>query len=89
MSGYKGLNNPNASDMLKNHMNAITNVSMSSRLYGKLFAIQDIAKFINSELENKTFTLKRLHTFLKEEIDDTHRLIDKCENNIYGLTKKK
>ena len=33
MSGYKGLNNPNVNDMLKNHMNAITNTSRSSRLY--------------------------------------------------------
>ena len=37
MSGYKGLNNPSTNDLLKNHMNAITNTSRSARLYGRLF----------------------------------------------------
>jgi len=46
MSGYKGLNNPNTNDLLKNHMNAITNASRSARLYGRLFAFEDIARFV-------------------------------------------
>ena len=54
MSGYKGLNNPNVNDMLKNHMNAITNTSRSSRLYGRLFAFEDIARFVISKLKDKS-----------------------------------
>ena len=57
MSGYKGLNNPNTNDLLKNHMNAITNTSRSARLYGRLFAFQDTAMFVVNKLKEKSFEL--------------------------------
>ena len=60
MSGYKGLNNPNTNDLLKNHMNAITNTSRSARLYGRLFAFQDTAMFVVNKLKEKSFELKDL-----------------------------
>ena len=58
MSGYKGLNNPSTNDLLKNHMNAITNTSRSARLYGRLFALQDTALFVVNKLKEKSFELK-------------------------------
>jgi hypothetical protein len=64
MSGYKGLNNPNTNDLLKNHMNAITNTSRSARLYGRLFAFQDTALFVVNKLKEKSFELKDLQKFI-------------------------
>ena len=69
MSGYKGLNNPNTNDLLKNHMNAITNTSRSARLYGRLFAFQDTALFVVNKLKEKSFELKDLQKFITDEIE--------------------
>ena len=76
MSGYKGLNNPNTNDLLKNHMNAITNTSRSARLYGRLFAFQDTALFVVNKLKEKSFELKDLQKFITDEIEKTHKQID-------------
>ena len=84
MSGYKGLNNPNVNDMLKNHMNAITNTSRSSRLYGRLFAFQDTARFVISKLKEKSFDLKDLQKFIIDEIEKTHKQIDESEKRTFG-----
>jgi len=84
MSGYKGLNNPNVNDMLKNHMNAITETSRSSRLYGRLFAFQDMARFAISKLKENNFTLKDLESFIKDEIEKTHKQIDESEKRTFG-----
>jgi len=90
MSGYKGLNNPNVNDMLKNHMNAITNTSRSSRLYGRLFAFQDTARFVISKLQEKSFKLEDLQKFITDEIEKTHKQIDESEKRTFGhLTNKK
>ena len=84
MSGYKGLNNPNVNDMLKNHMNAITNTSRSSRLYGRLFAFEDITKFVISKLKDKSFKLEDLQKFITDEIEKTHKQIDESEKRTFG-----
>ena len=84
MSGYKGLNNPNVNDMLKNHMNAITNTSRSSRLYGRLFAFQDIALFVVNKLKEKSFELKDLQKFITDEMEKTHKQIDESEKRTFG-----
>tara|TARA_R100001163_G_scaffold18981_1_gene16778 strand:+ start:202 stop:474 length:273 start_codon:yes stop_codon:yes gene_type:complete len=90
MSGYKGLNNPNVNDMLKNHMNAITNTSRSSRLYGRLFAFQDTARFVISKLQEKSFKLEDLQKFITDEIEKTHKQIDESEKRTFGhLTNQK
>ena len=90
MSGYKGLNNPNVNDMLKNHMNAITNTSRSSRLYGRLFAFQDTARFVISKLQKKSFKLEDLQKFITDEIEKTHKQIDESEKRTFGhLTNQK
>ena len=79
MSGYKGLNNPNTNDLLKNHMNAITNTSRSARLYGRLFAFQDTALFVVNKLKEKSFELKDLQKFITDEIEKTHKMSQKKE----------
>ena len=84
MSGYKGLNNPNVNDMLKNHMNAITNTSRSSRLYGRLFAFEDTAKFVISKLKEKYFKLEYLQKFITDEMEKTHKQIDESEKRTFG-----
>ncbi len=84
MSGYKGLNNPNTNDLLKNHMNAITNTSRSARLYGRLFAFQDTALFVVNKLKEKSFELKDLQKFITDEIEKTHKQIDESEKRIFG-----
>ena len=84
MSGYKGLNNPNVNDMLKNHMNAITNTSRSSRLYGRLFAFQDTALFVVNKLKEKSFELKDLQKFITDEMEKTHKQIDESEKRTFG-----
>ena len=84
MSGYKGLNNPNVNDMLKNHMNAITNTSRSSRLYGRLFAFEDTAKFVISKLKEKSFKLEDLQKFITDEMEKTHNQIDESEKRTFG-----
>ena len=90
MSGYKGLNNPNVNDMLKNHMNAITNTSRSARLYGWLFALQDTALFVVNKLKKKSFELKDLQKFITDEIEKTHKQIDESEKRTFGhLTNQK
>jgi|TARA_R100000030_G_C3213044_1_gene113876 hypothetical protein len=90
MSGYKGLNNPNVNDMLKNHMNAITDTSRSSRLYGRLFAFQDTARFVISKLQEKSFKLEDLQKFITDEIEKTHKQIDESEKRTFGhLTNQK
>ena len=88
MSGYKGLNNPNVNDMLKNHMNAITNTSRSSRLYGRLFAFQDTARFVISKLQEKSFKLEDLQKFITDEIEKTHKQIDESEKRTFGNIPK-
>lgn len=84
MSGYKGLNNPNTNDLLKNHMNAITNTSRSARLYGRLFALQDTALFVINKLKEKSFELKDLQKFITDEIEKTHKQIDESEKRTFG-----
>jgi hypothetical protein len=84
MSGYKGLNNPNTNDLLKNHMNAITNTSRSARLYGRLFALQDTALFVVNKLKEKSFELKDLQKFITDEIEKTHKQIDESEKRTFG-----
>ena len=84
MSGYKGLNNPNTNDLLKNHMNAITNTSRSARLYGRLFAFQDTAMFVVNKLKEKSFELKDLQKFITDEIEKTHKQIDESEKKTFG-----
>jgi hypothetical protein len=84
MSGYKGLNNPNTNDLLKNHMNAITNTSRSARLYGRLFALQDTALFVVNKLKEKSFELKDLQKFITDEIEKTHKQIDESEKKTFG-----
>ena len=84
MSGYKGLNNPNTNDLLKNHMNAITNTSRSARLYGRLFAFQDTAMFVINKLKEKSFDLKDLQKFITDEIEKTHKQIDESEKRTFG-----
>ena len=84
MSGYKGLNNPNTNDLLKNHMNAITNTSRSARLYGRLFAFQDTAMFVVNKLKEKSFELKDLQKFITDEIEKTHKQIDESEKRTFG-----
>ena len=84
MSGYKGLNNPNTNDLLKNHMNAITNTSRSARLYGRLFAFQDTALFVVNKLKEKSFELKDLQKFITDEIEKTHMQIDESEKRTFG-----
>ena len=84
MSGYKGLNNPNTNDLLKNHMNAITNTSRSARLYGRLFAFQDTAMFVVNKLKEKSFELKDLQKFITDEIEKTHKQIDGSEKRTFG-----
>tara|TARA_R100000734_G_C3291611_1_gene83370 strand:- start:51 stop:350 length:300 start_codon:yes stop_codon:yes gene_type:complete len=84
MSGYKGLNNPNTNDLLKNHMNAITNTSRSARLYGRLFAFQDTALFVVNKLKEKSFELKDLQKFITDEIEKTHKQIDESEKRTFG-----
>ena len=84
MSGYIGLNNPNVNDMLKNHMNAITNTSRSSRLYGRLFAFEDTAKFVISKLKEKSFKLEDLQKFITDEMEKTHKHIDESEKRTFG-----
>jgi hypothetical protein len=84
MSGYKGLNNPSTNDLLKNHMNAITNTSRSARLYGRLFALQDTALFVVNKLKEKSFELKDLQKFITDEIEKTHKQIDESEKKTFG-----
>ena len=84
MSGYKGLNNPSTNDLLKNHMNAITNTSRSARLYGRLFAFQDTALFVVNKLKEKSFELKDLQKFITDEIEKTHKQIDESEKRTFG-----
>ena len=84
MSGYKGLNNPNTNDLLKNHMNAITNTSRSARLYGRLFAFQDTAMFVINKLKEKSFDLKDLQKFITDEIEKTHKQIVESEKRTFG-----
>ena len=84
MSGYKGLNNPSTNDLLKNHMNAITNTSRSARLYGRLFAFQDTAMFVVNKLKEKSFELKDLQKFITDEIEKTHKQIDESEKRTFG-----
>ena len=84
MSGYKGLNNPNTNDLLKNHMNAITNTSRSARLYGRLFAFQDPALFVVNKLKEKSFELKDFQKFITDEIEKTHKQIDESEKRTFG-----
>ena len=84
MSGYKGLNNPNTNDLLKNHMNAITESSRSARLYGRLFAFQDTALFVVNKLKEKSFELKDLQKFITDEIEKTHKQIDESEKRTFG-----
>jgi hypothetical protein len=84
MSGYKGLNNPSTNDLLKNHMNAITNTSRSARLYGRLFALQDTALFVVNKLKEKSFELKDLQKFITDEIEKTHKQIDESEKRTFG-----
>lgn len=84
MSGYKGLNNPNTNDLLKNHMNAITESSRSARLYGRLFAFQDIALFVVNKLKEKSFELKDLQKFITDDIEKTHKQIDESEKRTFG-----
>lgn len=84
MSGYKGLNNPSTNDLLKNHMNAITNTSRSARLYGRLFALQDTALFVINKLKEKSFELKDLQKFITDEIEKTHKQIDESEKRTFG-----
>ena len=84
MSGYKGLNNPNTNDLLKNHMNAITNTSRSARLYGRLFALQDTALFVVNKLKEKSFELKDLQKFITDDIEKTHKQIDESEKRTFG-----
>ena len=84
MSGYKGLNNPNTNDLLKNHMNAITESSRSARLYGRLFAFQDTAMFVVNKLKEKSFELKDLQKFITDEIEKTHKQIDESEKRTFG-----
>ena len=84
MSGYKGLNNPNTNDLLKNHMNSITNASRSARLYGRLFAFQDTAMFVVNKLKEKSFELKDLQKFITDEIEKTHKQIDESEKRTFG-----
>ena len=84
MSGYKGLNNQSTNDLLKNHMNAITNTSRSARLYGRLFAFQDTAMFVVNKLKEKSFELKDLQKFITDEIEKTHKQIDESEKRTFG-----
>jgi hypothetical protein len=84
MSGYKGLNNPSTNDLLKNHMNAITNTSRSARLYGRLFALQDTALFVVNKLKEKSFELEDLQKFITDEIEKTHKQIDESEKRTFG-----
>ena len=85
MSGYKGLNNPSTNDLLKNHMNAITNTSRSARLYGRLFAFQDTAMFVVNKLKEKSFELKDLQKFITDDIEKTHKQIDESEKRTFGI----
>ena len=90
MSNYKGLNNPSVPDMLKTSLNTINDVSHSARLYGRLFAYQDMTRFIVGKLEKGKFSLRDLQQHLKDELAKTHKQIDESENRRFGhLTNQK
>jgi len=84
MSGYFFFFFLNVNDMLKNHMNAITNTSRSSRLYGRLFAFEDTARFVISKLKDKSFKLEDLQKFITDEMEKTHKQIDESEKRTFG-----
>ena len=90
MSTYKGVNNPNVSDMLRTSLNTINDVSHSARLYGRLFAYQDVIRFISGKLKDGKFSLRDMQVYLNDELEKTHTQIDESENRRFGhLTNQK